>query len=273
MARIYDAFIMSSELDLLEIRLTELDEVVDFFIIVEARMSHTKQPKPLHFVDNRARFRRFLPKIRTVVIHSFPENATPLECEIIQRNAIVKGVHSDASPDDWVMVSDIDEIPRAERVATLRADYQAKRMRPIYFRADFYYYSFRWRHDEVWHAPAALHVSDMHGDTALSAHNARVPYARGLPSVIMNGSWHLSFFGGPDAIISKMRSYSHQEYNTMNLTTREYVEDAIERGEDVLQREKRGIPKPKLVKVDDCKFGIPRHVLRNPDRFGYMTPC
>jgi len=220
--KIYDGFIMSTELDLLEIRLNELDSVVDYFIIVEARATHTNKPKPLHFAENSTRFKRFASKIRSVVLNSFPPGASPLECEIMQRNAIYGGVHPDADGMSWVMVSDIDEIPRKEKVAFLRAEIQGKRQRPIYFRAAFHYYSFRWKRGDVWHAPAALHVNDIR--EGLSLHNARVPYAKGLPSVINSGSWHMSFFGGPDAIISKMQTYSHQEYNTEKLTARDYVE-------------------------------------------------
>jgi hypothetical protein len=44
-------------------------------------------------------------------------------------------------------------------------------------------------------------------------------------------------------------------------------------GEDILQREKRGLPRPKLVRNDDCKLDVPAYVLQTQDRFGYMTPC
>lgn len=250
--------------------------MVDYFIVVEARRTHTNLPKPLHVVEalrrREPRFVPFMRKILTVVVDSFPEGSSPLECEIIQRNAITRGV-ADAAPEDWLLIGDVDEIPRRDKVALLRRQVQAQRMRPIYFRADFYYYSFRWWHDEVWHAPAAVMVKDMIGEGKLTAHNARVPYARGMPSVLAKGSWHMSFFGGPDAIIEKIKTYSHQEYNTKQLTAREYVEQMIEQGEDVLQRAKRGLEPPKLVRIDNCTADIPAHILEHRERLGYMIPC
>lgn len=61
--RVFDAILMSSELDLLEIRMEELDPVVDRFFIVESNATFTGLPKPLHFADNRARFAKFERKI------------------------------------------------------------------------------------------------------------------------------------------------------------------------------------------------------------------
>jgi len=40
MVKIYDCFRFFNELDLLEIRLDELCDVVDYFVLVEARQDH-----------------------------------------------------------------------------------------------------------------------------------------------------------------------------------------------------------------------------------------
>ena len=56
MAMIYDCFTFFNELELLELRLNELADVVDKFVLVEATQTHTNKPKPLHYLENRARF-------------------------------------------------------------------------------------------------------------------------------------------------------------------------------------------------------------------------
>lgn len=61
--KILDAVLMSNELDLLEIRLHELDAVVDHFLIVESNASFTGLPKQTFFANNRDRFARFEHKI------------------------------------------------------------------------------------------------------------------------------------------------------------------------------------------------------------------
>ena len=57
--KIYDCFTFYNELDLLEIRLNELNDVVDGFILVEAEQSHQNKSKPLFFQDNKNRYEKF----------------------------------------------------------------------------------------------------------------------------------------------------------------------------------------------------------------------
>ena len=53
---IYDCFTFFNELDLLEIRLNELDLVVDKFVLVEANFTHQGKEKRLLFEENKNRF-------------------------------------------------------------------------------------------------------------------------------------------------------------------------------------------------------------------------
>ena len=61
--KVMDAVLMSSELDLLEIRMNELDSVVDNFFIVESNATFTGLPKETYFAQNRSRFSKFEQKI------------------------------------------------------------------------------------------------------------------------------------------------------------------------------------------------------------------
>ena len=61
--KVLDAVLMSSELDLLEIRLNELDSVVDYFLIVESNATFTGLPKETYFALNNDRFSKFQHKI------------------------------------------------------------------------------------------------------------------------------------------------------------------------------------------------------------------
>ena len=61
--QVLDAVLMSSELDLLEIRMNELDSVVDKFFIVESNATFTGLPKVTYFAQNRSRFFKFEEKI------------------------------------------------------------------------------------------------------------------------------------------------------------------------------------------------------------------
>lgn len=56
---VVDLIIFSYELDLLEVRLLELWDVVDFFFITESSHAHSGVGKPLFFARNMKRFERF----------------------------------------------------------------------------------------------------------------------------------------------------------------------------------------------------------------------
>ena len=45
--RVYDTFMFFQELDLLEMRLMELDASVDVFVLAESPVTHSGKPKPL----------------------------------------------------------------------------------------------------------------------------------------------------------------------------------------------------------------------------------
>jgi beta-1,4-mannosyl-glycoprotein beta-1,4-N-acetylglucosaminyltransferase len=61
---VVDAFIFSNELDLLDIRLRELYDIVDYFVIVESDYTFMGRPKELSFDLNKDRFAWASKKIR-----------------------------------------------------------------------------------------------------------------------------------------------------------------------------------------------------------------
>jgi len=95
MPRIFDCFTFLNEFDLLEIRLHELAQVVDRFVIAESPVTFTGRPKPLHFLDNRARFAAFADKIIHIVVDDQPVTDSAWEREWHQRNALERGIADD----------------------------------------------------------------------------------------------------------------------------------------------------------------------------------
>ncbi len=65
---IYDFFIFNNELDMLEIRLYELYDYVDLFLIGESNLTLSGKPKPFYLKDNWSRFSRYHKKIRRVEV-------------------------------------------------------------------------------------------------------------------------------------------------------------------------------------------------------------
>lgn len=118
MKKIYDCFTFFNELDLLELRLEELYDHVDCFVLVESDHTFTNIPKPYYFEENRQRYSKYLDKIQHVKIKS-QLNSDPWQNEFYQRECIKQGLDT-AADYDVVIISDVDEIPRPRIIDAVR---------------------------------------------------------------------------------------------------------------------------------------------------------
>lgn len=124
---IIDVISYNGEADMLEIRLNILGQSVDQFIICEASTTFSGMPKPLHYEEQKERFKQFWPKIKYFVIneHYTPEEileatnspntdgAWHWKTEFLQKESIKKAlVH--LKDDDICFIGDVDEIWKPE---------------------------------------------------------------------------------------------------------------------------------------------------------------
>lgn len=212
--RIFDGFMFNDELDLLEIRLHELQAVVDHFVLVEAPVTFQGRRKRLHFAENRQRFATFSAKIRHIVVDDMPGGADPWTREWHQRNQIRCGL-SDIAMGDCLLVSDLDEIPKASAVreAAAREDF-------TWFEMPLHIYRLDWQAKD-WPGPPWMRAYSMPGrrlsDVAdLTAPRRQGPHGllaheRGEQAVLQNAGWHFSYLGGAARILAKLGAYSHIE--------------------------------------------------------------
>jgi glycosyl transferase family 17 len=120
---VYDTFMLRDELDLLQCRLEELDSAVDWFVVVEASVTHGgRQHKPYHLKENWARFSPWHGKIRYVAVedHEMPAGDDPWLREHAQREYAYRGILG-AHSNDVILHGDIDEIPSAAAVRAASA--------------------------------------------------------------------------------------------------------------------------------------------------------
>lgn len=110
---IFDCFTFFNEYDVLEMRLDILNQYVDYFVLVESTKNHHGEDKPLYFARNRERYHKYKEKIICVCVEDAPEyqGEADMGIENFLRNAIMRGLVGNACPDDYIMVSDVDEIP------------------------------------------------------------------------------------------------------------------------------------------------------------------
>ena len=117
--RIFDCVLYNGEIEVLLLRLHELHEVVDVFVIVESTKTCSGEPKALHLRAQWAQVRLFARKIRYVVVTDDSGQFCARDREGFQRNSILRGL-LDSLDSDLICISAVDEIPNADVVRQLR---------------------------------------------------------------------------------------------------------------------------------------------------------
>jgi beta-1,4-mannosyl-glycoprotein beta-1,4-N-acetylglucosaminyltransferase len=256
---IYDCFTFFNELDLLEIRLNTLAGVVDKFVLVEATETFSGNPKPLYFQDNMHRYEEFLKKIIYVPIEDLPKTNNFWAREGSQRNSIALGL-IDAQPNDIILISDVDEIPRPESLQYIASSGVTIFVQDYYM----YYLNMRSPDEALWFlGTRAIHRRDF-----VDAQDARNWGAFRQPLknkyCIYHGGWHFSYLGGPKAVQYKLESTSESQlpggivsdYDNIDSITRR-----IKLGKDVL-----GVRNHVWNPVPLDNF-YPKYILEHQDRF------
>ena len=263
--KIYDLFIISSELDWLEIRMGELQNEVDYFVIVEAATTFTDSPKPLWIKENWERYRPFHSKmIHHVLNDSGVEFSNTWARETFSRNAMFDQVipflddEQAAGLGDVILVSDVDELPRPD---TLRALRNCAFPRRLTLRSHFYYYGFQWLHrGEQWPHPQATFFEG-------PDHTVKPQELRGTndPNAdLWNAAWHCSYcFGKLQELVDKIQSFSHSELNRPEFTDRAKILQRVRHGVDMFDRGEERFDRI------DINLDVPRYLTENKDRFAY----
>jgi hypothetical protein len=274
---VYDCFTFFNELDILELRLAELDPQVDFFVIAEATRTFSGAPKPLYFHENKNRFKAYADKIIHVIVDDLPEVGDAWDREAFQRDAIMRGL-VDADPDDIIMLSDVDEIPQPGKVASLTPHTVSGRIH--FIEHDYYTYKLNLKILDKWIGLCATrvlqmkHLKGMQDLRALRARQSRrfspalnafmttarnrLRYGQFLRHVIHeHAGWHFTFISTAESIQYKIASYAHQERNTPEFNSLDNIRRLMATGTSVCGR--------KLEQVDDA--ALPQTVRANRGRY------
>lgn len=217
--RIYDCFTFYNEFDLLEIRLNELYNHVDYFVLVESNQTFTNIPKPFLFDENKQRYSKFLDKIIHIKVNDMPNSSNAWDNETHQRNCIMRGL-TDAEDDDIVIVSDCDEVLRATAVASMRtSDDVIFGLRMPLFNFKLNYMRVNPGQYDTW--AMATRRSVLNDVTPNSLRNMRFDMnqrgyhtSTGGCKMIEHAGWHFGYLGNNEYLKDKARSFSHQEVNT-----------------------------------------------------------
>lgn len=191
-----------AELDLLEIRLNELKNVVDFHVLVESTKTQTSLDKPLYFEQNRDRYKDFSHKIVQVTVDEFPKFSYPWGMEHFQRNNIIQGIRLllerelITEENAIILISDLDEIPNPQILKSSLKNLNGQ----ISFNMSFnpFYVNF-FAEKKDWIGTTAIKLSEAIKNN-LSPQDIR--NVKDYCSVI-NGGWHFCYQGGKETVYKK----------------------------------------------------------------------
>lgn len=212
---IVDAFPFAGtevELHLLECRLDTLYDVVDHFIIVEADVDHQGHPKPRNFLEHQDRYGKWLEKVIYVAATGLPtpeQDSWSWAREHAQREWIAEGLAEiGVGPDDILLQSDLDEIPRPLVVRNLRL--RGNQMAS--FRQKGHFWAVDWLYPDPpgWSGTVACRVETL-GSLGprpfVTMRDRRNINTLQLP----NAGWHFSWLGRAEAARRKVNSFCHPE--------------------------------------------------------------
>jgi hypothetical protein len=217
LVRVYDCFTFYNEFDLLELRLKEHWNHVDYFVISEANKTHQGHAKPFLLADNWERYAEFHSKIIHIKVDDMPTDPNAWVLENFQRNALARGL-VDANPNDVMVVSDLDEIIRGEALDFMREDAEHTIWTT---RCPMFYYKLNY----MMIAPQnfftnAVAAKVARGFSPQDMRNLGIKYS-GFPIdyvdheviTLGHGGWHFTYFGNTEHAANKLRNFAHQESN------------------------------------------------------------
>jgi len=234
--KIFDCFMYFDEDVVLDLRLNYLSKYIDKFVIIESTYNHKGEKREPQF--NLNKFKKFKEKINYILINKKPEGIEVVnesdnheeksrkfifnaaKRENFQRNTITQGIIS-AADDDWILVSDLDEIPNLEK-----NDLRKFKSPLVFFRQHMMYYKFNLiLKNYSWLGTKACKKKNLKTPQWLrNIKDRRYPWWRidtyfsnikyNNIKIIEEGGWHFSYIKNPEDIEKKLKSYlHHREYD------------------------------------------------------------
>jgi beta-1,4-mannosyl-glycoprotein beta-1,4-N-acetylglucosaminyltransferase len=207
--QIVSVFPFNDELTVLKIRLHEMADWVDRFVLVEAAQTFTGNPKPLHYRDHQHEFAAFGSRIVHVALEAFPDHVQAHWArDFHQRDAAAGALAELCADDDLVLITDVDEIVDRRAVQDFEGEFARLHM-PLHR----FFLNYRptagsqlrnGRAGAVWRAGALRRYGLSFARFRLS--RLEKDWAR-----ILDAGWHFSALGDAERIARKYANYAHQE--------------------------------------------------------------
>src|SRR6478735_8821010 len=227
MPAVFDCFIFFNENDLMQIRFEELYAVVDHFVIVEADKTFRGNDKPFNF--DTERFAKHMDKViyHRVSMPDFPHDPDAAwHREWHQRDEIKQALVHRTQPDDVILISDADEIPRHSVVRDINTTLGG--IASLDLRK--FTYGLNVQPDEPNTMPKAVRSRLLYKSTPQQLRYSQPGH------VIADAGWEFSSLGTPEQILYKLQNFAHSEFDDAELTV-ENLRRRMYLGQDILGRD------------------------------------
>jgi hypothetical protein len=262
--KIYDCFTFYNEFDLLDLRIAEMYDHVDYMVLVEADHTFQNTPKGFNFGEQVKKYEH-LTKLIYIGVEDMPLSSDPWENERHQRDSIMLGL-DEAEDDDLIIISDIDEILRSSTIAELRkneADIYGFRM-PL-FNFKFNYMLSTQDKYSVWSGALKKKFLNSPEDFRKQRHNLNnlaYHYDNGTIRIIEHAGWHFTYLGDTDFAKNKIQSFAHSDDNRPEILNQIDIDESIRQGRGIKLDNSDYLFTPVL--VDDY---LPITILNNKDSY------
>ena len=239
-----DSFLFFNETELTELRIRYLNKIVDYFVVIEADITHQGKKKAWNFpkiLENN--LKEFSKKIQYHQINIDPEKIKNEESWIIdnikgddawrienfQRNYI-KVACNKFNESDVLIISDVDEIPSIKKLEFIKnSDF--KKIAPVVLEQHLFHIDCNFLKLESWRGSI---VTTMQICNAYSPHQLR--RSRNRISHFTDSGWSFSSFGGPNRVREKLESIAHREFNNDKFKNTEHIINCKKTGKDLFHR-------------------------------------
>ena len=265
--KLIDCLMYFDEDLILDIRLNVLYDSVDKFIIAEATRDHAGKEKKLNFDLNN--FSKFKKKIEYLIIDDLPIKVTSKKNDWhenhlrdqFQRNSLSKG-YKNYDDNDLIMISDIDEIPDPKKISSFKLEKKYACFLQKNFQSKLNLLN---TSDGYWPGTKICQKKNLKSPQWLrDIKTKEIPfwkfYKPKQPQLIENGGWHFSFLKHPEDIVTKINSYSHQEFNKPEFVDPSKIREKIENKKDLFGRKI-------TYKTVEVEKNCPDYIVKNKDKF------
>jgi len=251
---IIDAFIFFNEEELVKLRLSYLNQVIDKFVIIEADHTHQGKKKEWNFEKLlKNELKEFSDKINYHKLEIDVDKISKKEgwifenvkggktwkIENYQRNYIREACKN-FSGNDVVLISDLDEIPSVNKINLIKMSDQNKIL-PACFEQFLFHLNCNYLNLEKWIGTIATTKKVIDKYEPQYLRNSRYKI-----STITQAGWSFSSFGSTKKIHEKFDAFAHDEYNNEKFKSAEHIKNCKEKGADLFHR---NIKKKRFLKI------------------------